>query len=161
VQRDSRDGVYIQDCASRIPGIRGILALHEGSRSGNPVGLALHLCSRESLTGRIKDRPIRKGRWAPRQIVGHVLGGIDRRRTDKIIGSKGERRRIDISREESKRDLPLLIRRQIGQQRLDLLSRGTQIPEYVLEGCLAAFKSRNSPSCLYSHPGLKPMHGRG
>jgi hypothetical protein len=26
------------------------------------------------------------------------------------------------------------------------LSRGTQIPEYVLQGCLAAFKSRNRPS---------------
>ena len=41
-----------------------------------------------------------------------------------------------------------------------LVSRGTQIPEYVLEGCLAAFKSRNSPSCLYSNPGPKPMHGK-
>jgi hypothetical protein len=30
------------------------------------------------------------------------------------------------------------------------VSRGSQIPEYVLEGCLAVFKSRNSPSCLYS-----------
>ena len=29
---------------------------------------------------------------------------------------------------------------------LDLLSRGTQIPEYVLQGCLAAFKSPNRPS---------------
>jgi len=31
---------------------------------------------------------------------------------------------------------------------------------YVLEGCLAAFKSRNLPSCLYSNPGPKPMHGK-
>jgi hypothetical protein len=38
------------------------------------------------------------------------------------------------------------------------VSRGTQIPEYVLEGCLAAFKSRNSTNYLYSNPGLKPMH---
>jgi hypothetical protein len=44
--------------------------------------------------------------------------------------------------------------------RRDILSRGTQIPEYVLEGCLAAFKSRNSPSYLYSNPGLKPIHGK-
>jgi hypothetical protein len=27
-----------------------------------------------------------------------------------------------------------------------LLSRGTQIPEYVLQGCLVAFKSRNRQS---------------
>jgi hypothetical protein len=44
--------------------------------------------------------------------------------------------------------------------RRDILSRGTQIPEYVLEGCLAAFKSPNSPSYLYSNPGLKPIHGK-
>jgi glycine/D-amino acid oxidase-like deaminating enzyme len=42
----------------------------------------------------------------------------------------------------------------------DLLSRGTQIPEYVMQGCLAAFKSRNPPSCLYSNPGSKLMHGK-
>src|SRR5258708_3535449 len=40
------------------------------------------------------------------------------------------------------------------------LARCTQIPEYVLEGCLAAFKSRNLPSCLYSNAGPKPMHGK-
>jgi hypothetical protein len=34
----------------------------------------------------------------------------------------------------------------IGAKRRWLLSRGTQIPEYVLQGCLAAFKSRNRPS---------------
>jgi hypothetical protein len=40
------------------------------------------------------------------------------------------------------------------------LSRGTQIPEYVLRGCLTAFKSRNPPNCLYSNPGpkLKFLH---
>jgi hypothetical protein len=30
--------------------------------------------------------------------------------------------------------------------RLVWVSRGTQIPEYVLQGCLVAFKSRNRPS---------------
>jgi hypothetical protein len=40
------------------------------------------------------------------------------------------------------------------------LSRGTQIPEYVLQGCLAAFKSRNPPRCLYSNPGTKLMQGK-
>jgi hypothetical protein len=41
-----------------------------------------------------------------------------------------------------------------------LMSRGTQIPEYVLRGCLTAFKSRNPPSCLYSNPGPKLMHAK-
>ena len=40
------------------------------------------------------------------------------------------------------------------------LSRCTQFPEYDLKGCFAALKSRNSPNCLYSNPGQKPMHGK-
>jgi hypothetical protein len=40
------------------------------------------------------------------------------------------------------------------------VSRGTQIPEYVLKGCLAALKSRNPLTCLYSNPGPKLMHGK-
>jgi hypothetical protein len=36
----------------------------------------------------------------------------------------------------------------------ELLSRGTQIPEYVLQGCLAAFKSRNRPSLFGPNPTL-------
>jgi hypothetical protein len=40
------------------------------------------------------------------------------------------------------------------------MSRGTQILEYVLRGCLAAFKSRSLPSCLYSNPGPKLMHAK-
>src|SRR5260370_9263649 len=43
---------------------------------------------------------------------------------------------------------------------IGLVSRGTQIREYVLQGFLAAFKSRNPPSCLYSNPGPKLMHGK-
>jgi hypothetical protein len=35
--------------------------------------------------------------------------------------------------------------RRSGRAKLPL-SRGTQIPEYILQGCLAAFKSRNRPS---------------
>jgi hypothetical protein len=34
----------------------------------------------------------------------------------------------------------------------------TQIPEYHLYGYLAAFKSWNPQSCLYSNPGAKTIH---
>jgi hypothetical protein len=34
----------------------------------------------------------------------------------------------------------------VGDERALQMSRGTQIPEYVLQGCLAAFKSQNRPS---------------
>ena len=46
-----------------------------------------------------------------------------------------------------------------------LLSRGTQIPDYVLQGCcgLAAFKSRkqidNKPPCAASHPASCAIRG--
>jgi hypothetical protein len=51
-------------------------------------------------------------------------------------------------------------RRPAIHKRLMLLSRCTQFPEYDLKGCFAALKSRNSPNCLYSNPGQKPMHGK-
>jgi hypothetical protein len=40
------------------------------------------------------------------------------------------------------------------------MSHSTQIPEYALKVSLAACKSRNSLSFLYSNPGPKPLHGK-